>query len=251
MWYTLFKYGLVRPFVRLFFSPRVEGERHIPAQGAAILAANHISAGETVMLPGLIKRKLTFPAKKELFQGKSLKGRVVAWFLKAVGQVPMDRTGGRAAVQALGPIGQVLHDGGLVGIFPEGTRSPDGRMYKGHTGVARLALQHQVPVVPVGLINTRMLKGPLGIPVMRDAAMVFGEPLDFSAYYGQHDSHQVLRYVTDEVMRAIQNLTDQEYVDVYVTRVKYGDLKSFDITKHILAHPNEGVTPPPTTAELE
>lgn len=250
MWFTIFKYGLTRPFAKIFYHPRVEAEWHIPLEGGAIIAANHVSAGETIMLPSLIKRRLIFPAKKELFQGKGFVGRIVAWFLTAVGQVPMDRGGGRASAAALEPVSEVLVNGGLVGIFPEGTRSPDGRLYKGHTGVARLALQAQVPIIPVGLVNTKLVKGLFGIPVMRNAAMIFGEPLDFSAYYGQQNSGQVLRWVTNEVMAAIQALTENDYVDVYVNRVKYGDLLDSDLSSKILAHPNFGVQPPPTTAEL-
>lgn len=244
MWYKLFKHLLVRPYVRASYGPTLVGTENIPAEGGVILAANHRSYGETLMLPGMIKRTLTFPAKKELFEGRSLKGRVVAWFLTAVGQVPIDRSGGRAAAAGLGPIAKVLEDGGAAGIFPEGTRSPDGRLYKGHTGVARLALMTGAPVVPVGLVNTQIVKGLFGLPRMKGAVMVFGKPIDFSEYAGREHELKVLRWVTNEVVGAIQDLTGQEYVDVYVNRVKYGDLKDADLSKHVKASPNEGVTPP-------
>ena len=154
-WYSFFKATLVRPAVKWWFRVKIEGTEKIP-DGGCVLAANHLDAGDTFSLPSLIKPKVTFPAKKELFMGKSLKGRVVAWFLTAVGQAPIDRSGGRASVAGLGSVEDVLDAGGVVAIFPEGTRSPDGRLYKGHTGVARLALTSGRPVLPVAMINTRM-----------------------------------------------------------------------------------------------
>ncbi len=220
MYYTLFKYLLFRPVCRFLFRPWVQGEHHIPATGGAVLAGNHLSAGETFLLPALIRRPMTFPAKAELFRGdKGWQSKVVAWFLRAVGQVPLDRSGGRASAQSLQPVMDVLLRGGLVGIFPEGTRSPDGRLHRGRTGVARLALAARVPVIPVGFFNTQMRPGPFGIPWMTRPGIVIGEPLRFDSYdLAGDDEHAVLREVTDEVMRAIQALTGQEYVDEYAVR---------------------------------
>ncbi|WP_328701990.1 lysophospholipid acyltransferase family protein [Aestuariimicrobium ganziense] len=237
MWYAFFKYGFVRPWSKLLFQPTITGEENIPPQGA-IMAANHIGTGETFLLPALITRPMVFPAKAELFLGKgSLKAKAVAWFLKAVGQVPMDRSGGRASAAGLTPINEVLRDGGLVGIFPEGSRSPDGNLYKGKTGVARMALENDVPVVPVGMRDTGFTKGPLGITTIWRPHITIGAPLRFSELAGRQGELKVLRQVTDEVMAAIQQLTGQTYVDVYSTRVKFGDLKGADLTPHMLEHP--------------
>lgn len=213
MLYTLFKYLLFRPVCMAVFRPWVEGEENIPETGGVILAGNHLSAGDTFLLPAVITRRMTFPAKAELFHQKGL-GAVVSWFLKAVGQVPMDRSGGRASADGLRPVYEVLENGGVVGIFPEGTRSHDGRLYRGRTGVARLALGARVPVVPVGFSDTQFVRGPFGIPVMKRPGVRIGTPLDFSASFGSTDG-AVYRQVTDAVMAAIQELTGQEYVAVY------------------------------------
>lgn len=250
VWYSFFKAVLVRPAVSWWFRVRIEGTEKIPA-GGCVLAGNHLDAGDTFTLPALIKPHVTFPAKKELFTGKGFRNRVMAWFLLAVGQAPIDRSGGRASATGLGSIEQVLDDGGVVGIFPEGTRSPDDRLYKGHTGVARLTLASGKPVLPVGMINTRMVKSRLGIPTMRHARIIIGDPMDFSDWAGQGNDHQVLRWVTNEVMGAIQQLTEQQYVDVYASRVKRGDLKNAELTEHLLEYPNQGQPIPVSTAELE
>ena len=242
-WYSFFKATLVRPAVKWWFRVKIEGTEKIP-DGGCVLAANHLDAGDTFSLPSLIKPKVTFPAKKELFMGKSLKGRVVAWFLTAVGQAPIDRSGGRAGVAGLGSVEDVLDAGGVVAIFPEGTRSPDGRLYKGHTGVARLALTSGRPVLPVAMINTRMVKSKVGIPTMRDARIIIGDPMDFSEYRDQVNDLHVLRWVTNEVMGAIQQMTGQTYVDVYASRVKRGELKGTELSKQLLAYPNQNQTRP-------
>lgn len=237
MWYWFLKWTLFRPVSIVAFRPWSKGSENIP-EGGAILAGNHLSAGDTFLLPALIKRRLTFPAKAELFKGDhGLRSKVVAWFLTAVGQVPMDRSGGRASATGLGPVMQTLADGGFVGIFPEGTRSVDGNLYKGRTGVARLALESGVPVLPVGFVNTEFRKGLFGIPLMHRPGVIIGEPIDFSEFAGRQNELKVLRHVTDEVMAGIQQLTGQTYVDVYSTRVKFGDLKGADLTPHIVARP--------------
>lgn len=248
MWYWFFKLALFRPVCVVAFRPWIKGEENIP-EGGAIIAGNHLSAGETFLLPAMIKRRMTYPAKAELFQGKGgPASKVVAWFLKAVGQVPMDRSGGRASATGLGPVQQTLADGGLVGIFPEGTRSVDGRLYKGKTGVARLALEGGVPVLPVGFVNTQFRKGLFGIPVMKRPGVIIGKPLDFAEYCGRADELKVLRHVTDEVMAGIQELTGQEYVDVYSSRAKFGDLKDADLTPHLRERPGQDRPLPPPAA---
>ncbi len=218
MYYWLFKYLLVRPVCLVCFRPWIEGEHHIPATGGVVIAGNHLSAGETFLLPALIRRRMTFPAKAELFRGDGGLGpKVLAWFLRAVGQVPLDRSGGKRSAESLRPVLDVLVSGGVVGIFPEGTRSRDGRLYRGRTGVARLALTAGVPVVPVGFVGTQFHKGPFGLPWMTRPGIRVGEPLCFHDHDGDTDEGRRLREVTDEVMAAIQRLTGQEYVDRYAT----------------------------------
>ena len=246
MWYELFKYGLFTPAVRGLVRPWVVGAENIPAHGGAILAANHLSAAETILLPASITRRMTFPAKAELFRGdRGPTSKLVAWFLTAVGQVPMDRSGGRASAQGLQPVIDALTGGALVGIFPEGTRSPDGRLYKGKTGVARLVVTSGAPVLPVGMVGTQAVRGAFGVPMLRRPGIIIGRPLDFSQYRGATDQ-RTLRYITDQVMSAIQELTGQQYVDVYASRVKHGDLQGADLTDRELDHPGAGLGVVPT-----
>lgn len=231
MWYKLFKVGLFGPGVRALWHPWVVGEENIPSHGGAILACNHIELLDPVILAAMIGRQLTYPAKKELFQAnKGLGSKVVAWFLKAVDQVPLDRSGGRRSVEGIRPVIERLMEGGLVGIFPEGTRSADGELYKGKTGVARMALMADAPVIPVALVGTELVKGRFGIPKVDRPGIIIGRPLDFSALRGREEEVAVLRWITNEVMDAIQQLGGQEYVDVYGFRVKYGNLKGKDLT---------------------
>ncbi|MGC3994390.1 MAG: lysophospholipid acyltransferase family protein [Propionicimonas sp.] len=245
MWYAFFKNVLFRPVVRFGFKARIEGEENIPATGGALLASNHLAAGDTFVLPAMMERTLTFPAKAELFAGKGgLGAKIVAWFLKAIGQVPLDRSGGRVSLAGLGPVLEVLDHGGLVGIYPEGTRSPDGRLYKGHTGGARMALAAGVPVVPVAMFDTQAVRTRIGIPWIRRPRIVVGKPLDFSAYAGLFDDHRVLRWVTDEIMAAIQDLSGQTYVDAYGTSVKGGSLSAAEADARILPRPGSGTQPP-------
>ena len=221
MLYWVFKLGLFTPLIKVLYRPRVFGAEHIPETGPAILVSNHISAGDTLVLPAMIRRRLTFPAKAELFQGRGPLTRIVAWFLRSVGQLPMDRSGGRASATSMDGVLGVLESGELLGIYPEGTRSPDGRLYKGKTGVARLVLSAGVPVVPIGMLNTQFVRSRLfGIPTMRRPAIRIGAPLDFAAYAGAGNDRAVLRYVTDEIMAAVMELSGQPYVDAYGASVK-------------------------------
>ncbi|GAB3697980.1 lysophospholipid acyltransferase family protein [Mariniluteicoccus flavus] len=251
MYYWLFKWLLFAPFIKHAWRPWVEGRENVPAKGPAVLVSNHLSYYDTLVLPASIPPKLIFPAKAELFKQKTVGGKVVAWFLRHVGMLPMDRSGGHASGASLDQVSQVLADGNLLGIYPEGTRSPDGRLYKGKTGVARLVLQHRVPVVPVGTVGTEVVKGVLGIPTLRRPGIRIGEPLDFSQYYDRPGDREVLRWVTDEIMAAIQRLTGQEYVDVYATSVKSGALDGRNIEEKVQERPGLGLRVPPTTAELE
>jgi 1-acyl-sn-glycerol-3-phosphate acyltransferase len=219
--YWIFKWVAFAPLCRLLFRPSISGAENIPESGPAILVSNHISTGDTFLLPAMIRRRLTFPAKVELFHGRSVRGRLVTWFLKSVGQLPMDRSGGRASATSMEGVLGVLRRGDLLGIYPEGTRSPDGRLYKGKTGVARLVLQAGVPVVPVGMIDTQWVPSRFfKIPVMRRPKIRIGKPMDFSAYAKAGNDRDVLRWVTDEIMNAVMELSGQDYVDVYATSAK-------------------------------
>ena len=221
MLYWVFKYLAFAPLCRLLFRPSVSGAENIPKSGGAMLVSNHISAGDTYLLPSMIRRRMTFPAKIELFRGKGVGGRFMTWFLKSVGQVPMDRSGGRASASSMEGVLHVLRSGNLLGIYPEGTRSPDGRLYKGKTGVARLVLQAGVPVVPVGMINTELVPSRFfKIPTMRRPKIRIGKPMDFSAYAAAGNDRDVLRWITDEIMNAVMELSGQEYVDAYGTVAK-------------------------------
>ena len=242
--YNFFKYLLVAPAARYLFGTRIEGAENIPESGGAILASNHLAAGDTFLLPAMIRRRLTFPAKAELFRGdRGLGSKVVAWFMKGIGQVPLERGGGRASLEGLGPVLQVLADGGLVGIYPEGTRSPDGRLFKGKTGVARLALASGCPVIPVGAINTQFVKNRLGMTTIRKPVIRIGKPLDFSAYAELANDRATIRWITDEVMNAIRGLTGQTYVDGYGTSVKSGAMSLDEAKSRELPRPGGGPAP--------
>ena len=223
MLYWLLKTLVVGPIGRIFWRPWTKGAEHIPGSGAAILASNHLAVIDSIFLPLAVRRRrLTFPAKKEYFTGRGIKGRLIKAFVSGVGQVPIDRASGKAALSALNALEQVLHDGGLVGYYPEGTRSPDGRLYRGKTGVARLALATGAVVIPVVMVNTDKIQ-PIGrvIPKLRPRpGVVFGKPLDFSRYEGMSGDRFVERSMTDEIMYELMQLSGQEYVDVYAAKVK-------------------------------
>ena len=249
MLYWVFKWVVFAPLCRLLFRPTVTGREHIPASGPAIVVSNHISAGDTFLLPAMIKRRLTFPAKMELFQGKGFWGRVMTLFLKSIGQIPMDRSGGRASATSMDGVIGVLRAGQLLGIYPEGTRSPDGRLYKGKTGVARLVLQANVPVIPVGVINTQYVpSGIPGVPTIRRPEIHIGRPLDFGAYAGAGNDRDVLRWITDEIMNAVMGLSGQTYVDAYALGVKAALEKGETPPGTVLARPGEGRPIPPVPA---
>ncbi|HET7397436.1 MAG TPA: lysophospholipid acyltransferase family protein [Intrasporangium sp.] len=221
MFYWVLKTIVLGPVLKLLFRPWVEGEENIPAEGAAIFASNHLSFSDSVFLPVVVPRRVTFLAKSDYFTGRGLKGRLTAAFFKGIGQVPVDRSGGKASSAALASGLRVLRRGELLGIYPEGTRSPDGRLYRGRTGVARMALEARVPVVPVAMIGTDKAQ-PRGkkIPRIMRIGVRVGKPLDFSRYDGMQDDRFVLRSITDEIMYELMELSGQEYVDMYATSMK-------------------------------
>jgi 1-acyl-sn-glycerol-3-phosphate acyltransferase len=221
VFYWVCKHILIGPWVRFLFWPKVEGAENIPTSGPAILASNHLSFSDSIFLPLVVKRKVTFPAKAEYFNSPGIKGLFSKLFFTAVGQVPIDRSSGSAAKSALSTLERLLADGDVVGIYPEGTRSPDGRLYRGKTGVARLALQTGAVVVPCAMINTNQIQPPGKLlPRIRRMHMKIGRPLDFSRYEGLAGDRFVERSMTDEIMYELMELSGQEYVDVYAAKVK-------------------------------
>jgi 1-acyl-sn-glycerol-3-phosphate acyltransferase len=210
------------PFLRVVFRPWTEGTENVPRTGPAILASNHLSFSDHFFAPLPLPRKVVFLAKAEYFTGRGLKGLVSRAFFSGVGQIPVDRSGGEASERALRTGLRVLASGELLGIYPEGTRTPDGRLYRGKTGVARLALEARVPVIPTAMIGGFEFQPPGKItPRLRVRPGVrFGRPIDFSRYYGMEQDRTVLRAVTDEIMYELMNLSGQEYVDEYAQRRK-------------------------------
>ncbi len=221
MFYWLMKYIVIGPLLKAIFRPWIVGRKNVPAEGAAILASNHLSFIDSVFLPLMIDRPMSFLAKSDYFTGKGLKGWATRMFMKGTGQIPIDRTGGKASEASLNTGLQVLGRGDLLGIYPEGTRSPDGRLYRGRTGLARMALEAHVPVIPVVMVDTDTVM-PIGrrLPHIGRVGMVLGEPLDFSRFAGMEGDRYILRSVTDEIMVALQRLGEQTYDDVYASTVK-------------------------------
>ena len=221
MFYWLLKRIVLGPPLRLFFRPWIEGLENIPKDGAAILASNHLSFSDSIFLPLSCPRRITFLAKADYFTGGGLKGFLTRGFMKGAGQVPIDRSGGRASEGALRKATEILGKGDLLGIYPEGTRSPDGRLYRGKTGIARMSLEAGVPVIPVAMINTFDIQPPgQVVPRIMRVGIRIGEPLDFSRYAGMSGDRFVLRSITDEIMYELMALSGQEYVDTYATKAK-------------------------------
>ena len=221
MFYWFMKTFVLGPVLKTLFRPWVKGLDNVPASGAAILASNHLSFSDSIFMPLMVPRPVVFLAKSEYFTGKGVKGKLTAAFFRLTNQLPMDRSGGAASAQSLNAGMDVLKNGSLLGIYPEGTRSPDARLYRGKVGVARLALQARVPVIPVAMIGTDKVQ-PIGkrVPNIRRIGMIFGEPMDFSRYYGMEDDRLIQRSVTDEIMYELMRLSGQEYVDEYAAVVK-------------------------------
>lgn len=214
MYYKLFKHVLLGPGLKAYYHPWSEGLENVPQEGAAILASNHLSFSDSIFLPLVLKRKVVFLGKSEYFTGKGVKGAATRAFMEGVGTIPVHRGGGRSSEAALRTGMQVLDAGELLGIYPEGTRSHDGRLYRGKTGVARLAIEAGVPVVPVAMIGTDVAQ-PVGqrVPSRVEIGVRIGAPIDIAPYGGRQEDREALRELTDKVMEAIQKLSGQEYVD--------------------------------------
>jgi len=196
----------------------VKGLRNVPGNGPVIIASNHLSFSDSIFMPLVVPRKVTFLAKSEYFTSPGPKGLLKKLTFIALGQVPVDRSGGRRSEAALITGLKILGEGKCLGIYPEGTRSPDGRLYKGRTGIARLAIESGAPIIPVAMFNTEKIQ-PTGtvVPKVMRVEMIFGEPMYFE---GDSTDLLYLREVTDKIMATIQALSGQEYVDTYATKAK-------------------------------
>ncbi|MCS4484450.1 1-acyl-sn-glycerol-3-phosphate acyltransferase [Gleimia sp. 6138-11-ORH1] len=215
MLYQVLKKGL-GPLLKAYYKPWIEGKEQIPTTGAAILASNHLAVFDSVFLPLLCDRQIVFIGKDDYFKTKTFKGRVIASFMRGVGVIPVDRSSSSAAESALNAGLGVLKAGQLFGIYPEGTRSPDGKIYKAKVGVAKLAIKSGAPVIPIAMIGTDVAQ-PIGqrIPTRHPVGIRVGEPLDFSHLQGKEDDGPTLRAVANQIIEAIQALSGQEYVDMY------------------------------------
>ncbi len=221
MFYWFMKNLVAGPILKTVFRPWVTGEENIPEKGAVILASNHLSVIDSIFLPLVIERRISFLAKSDYFTGRGVKGWAMKNFLKGTGMLPIDRSGGKASEASLNTGLAVLSRGEVLGIYPEGTRSPDGKMYRGRTGVARMILEAHVPVVPVAMVDTEKVM-PIGtkIPKVRRIGIIFGEPLDFSRFEGMESDRFILRSITDEIMYELNRISGQEYVDVYASSIR-------------------------------
>jgi 1-acyl-sn-glycerol-3-phosphate acyltransferase len=219
--YWVLKHIVLGPLLRVLYRPKVNGLENVPPNGPVIMAINHNSFLDSIFVPLIVKRPMTYLTKDEYFTTPGFKGFWMRMFFRGVGQVPIDRSGGNASEAALHTGVRVLAAGNVLGIYPEGTRSPDGKLYRGHTGVARMALAAEATVVPVAIYGTRDIQ-PAGktVPRVKRVAIEIGKPLDFSRYEGMGDDRFVLRSMTDEIMYEIMALSDQEYADMYASRAK-------------------------------
>ncbi|MBS3695056.1 lysophospholipid acyltransferase family protein [Rhodococcus qingshengii] len=224
MLYWLFKYVLIGPVLWLFGRPTIEGQHHIPKKGPVILAGNHRAVVDSFFLVLMVRRRITFVAKSEYFTGTGVKGAMQRWFFGGAGQVPIDRSGADASRAALDTAIGILDKGGVWGIYPEGTRSPDGCLYKRKTGAIRVALETGAPVIPV-VVHGGDAVNPPGTRMWRfsKVRITVGEPIDFSRYRELRGYQAVVRAATDELMAVLCDQSGQEYVDVYGADVKSGD----------------------------
>lgn len=220
MWFVMSRL-VVGPIIRILGRPRVSGRSHIPKTGGVILAGNHLAVVDSFLVPVVVPRQMFYLGKQEYVSGTGPRGRATAWLFRSLGMVPVERAAKSAAADAVRLVCEVVNGGAVFGIYPEGTRSPDGRLYKGHTGVAKIALATGAPVVPVAVVGTDKFNPP-GTTMWRPhhLQVKFGTPLDFSRYDGMAGDRWAERAIVDQIMHAIVDLSGQEYVDVYAASVK-------------------------------
>jgi 1-acyl-sn-glycerol-3-phosphate acyltransferase len=223
MFFWFYKYILMGPLLRFLGRPKVTGLEYVPDQGPVLLASNHLAVVDSFYLPLVLRRRIFFLAKAEYFTGTGIKGKLIKFFYSSTGQVPIDRTNADSAADALTAAAKILDQGKLLGMYPEGTRSPDGKLYKGKTGLARIALETGIPVIPVAMINTDVVNPPGSKMWHRARVEVkFGKPMDFRRFEGLAGNRFIERAVIDEVMYELMRLSGQEYVDLYAADVKEG-----------------------------
>lgn len=223
MFYWLLKHIGVGPWLKSLYRVDVVGADRIPKRGPVILASNHLSVIDSIFLPLVIRRRIYFLAKSEYFTGSGVKGRLTRWFFLSTGMLPMDRSGGAKSQQSLDSGKEVLEKGGVLGIYPEGTRSPDGRLYRGRTGIARMILEEDKPVtvLPVTMVDTELIL-PIGAkrPRLGRIGIIIGQPMTFERYRGMPHDRFVLRSITDEIMSEIAAQSSQEYCDAYASKFR-------------------------------
>ena len=217
-WFFVKVFG---PIVSVRINPRAKGLQNIPRAGGAIIAANHLAVIDDALLPLTSPRMIHFMGKAEYFEGTGLKGRLIKWWFSSVGVFPVDRSGGSKSLGALEHAREIIEDGHIFGIHIEGTRSPDGRLYRGHTGVARLALETGCPIIPTAILGTRDIQRPGQVmPSHGRTTVIYGSPIPVTKVPAQEITHEQLRELTDRVVSAIQAMSGQEYVDEYAQKVK-------------------------------
>lgn len=209
------------PIARWRMHPQGVGVENIPRAGGAIIAANHLAVVDDALIPLTCPRMVHFMGKAEYFQGKGLKGRFMKWWFTSVGVFPVDRSGGSNSLGALAHALEIIQGGHLFGIHVEGTRSPDGRLYRGHTGVAKLALESGCDIIPTAIIGSREVQMPgQVIPGVGHTKVIYGKPITVSKMDPKGITHEHLRELTDRVTAEIEKLSGQEYVDEYAQKVK-------------------------------
>jgi 1-acyl-sn-glycerol-3-phosphate acyltransferase len=221
VFYWLMKHWVIGPLMMTVFRPWVTGLENMPKTGPVIVVCNHLSFVDSVFLPLVIERQMAFLAKSDYFTGRGLKGFFIRFFMTSAGQLPIDRSGGKASEASLNSGLAVLAEGKVLAVYPEGTRSPDGRMFRGRTGVARMVVEANVPVIPVAVVDTDKVM-PLGskFPSVHKVGVIVGKPLDFSRFQGMESDRFVLRSITDEIIYEMNKLSGQEYVDVYASTLR-------------------------------
>ena len=255
MTYQFFKYVLIGPILRLVWRPWITGLENVPGEGPVILASNHLSFCDSFFLPLMAPRRVVFLAKAEYFTTPGVKGLFSRLFMSTVGMVPIDRGDRDASRAALSTAVRVLGGGqgnNLLGIYPEGTRSPDGRLYRGKTGVARIALESGAVVIPCVMVNTEVIQ-PAGrlLPKLRPRPGVrIGKPLDFSRYDGMGGDRFVERSMTDEIMYELMELSGQDYIDQYAAKVKAASGKDTGFGARERAAQGTTMTDPSDVREL-